>query len=46
MYYHLSKTDDGIQILLMSIFDKSETSTVTKTEALKKLKDILKEYDQ
>jgi hypothetical protein len=45
MYYHLSKTEKGIEILLMFIYDKSEKSTIKKTEALKKLKDILHEHE-
>jgi len=43
MYYHINKTADGIEILLLTIFDKSEKSTITKTEALKKLNKILDE---
>lgn len=43
LYFHLAKTEDGIQILLMTIFDKSEKSTIPKAEAIKKLKQILDE---
>lgn len=44
MYYHLIKTQDGIAILMMSIYDKSEKSTVKKSEAIKRLKEILAEH--
>jgi len=44
MYYHLSKTDDSYDILLMSIYDKSEKATVKKNDAVKRLKEILNEY--
>jgi len=43
MYYHLNVTDSGIEILLMTIFDKSDKSTIKKDEALKKLRAILNE---
>ncbi|MBE9584344.1 addiction module toxin RelE [Mucilaginibacter sp. JRF] len=45
MYYHLQKTEDGIQILMMSIYDKSERSTIKKADAIKILDDILKEHN-
>ncbi len=45
MYYHLNKTEDGISILLMSIYDKSEQGTIKKAEAISKLKEILKEHN-
>jgi len=45
MYYHLTKTADGIEILLMFIYDKSEKSTIKKSEAIKRLKDILNEHE-
>ena len=45
MYYHLSISDEGIDIILMTIFDKSEKSSVKKDEALKKLKAILSELE-
>jgi len=45
MYYHLNKTEAGIEILLMFIYDKSEKSTIKKSEAIKKLKDILNEHE-
>jgi mRNA-degrading endonuclease RelE of RelBE toxin-antitoxin system len=44
MYYHLNKTDHGIDILMMSIYDKSEQATIKKADALKKLKEILNDY--
>lgn len=44
MYYHLNITEDGIEILLLNIFDKSETSTIKKNNAVKLLDSILKEY--
>jgi mRNA-degrading endonuclease RelE of RelBE toxin-antitoxin system len=43
LYCHISKTDEGITILLMSIFDKSDKATITKADAVKKLNDILKD---
>lgn len=43
LYCHISKTDEGITILLMSIFDKSGRATITKADAVKKLNDILKD---
>ena len=45
MYYHLTKTEAGIEILLMFIYDKSEKSTIKKAEAIKRLKDILNEHE-
>jgi hypothetical protein len=45
MYYHLNKTKTGIEVLLMFIYDKSEKSTIKKTEAVKRLKDILNEHN-
>jgi len=44
MYFHLSKTQDGYNIVLMSIYDKSEKATVKKDEAIKRLKEILAEH--
>jgi len=44
IYYHLHKTEKGIEMLLLNIFDKSEMSTIKKDEAVKRLKEILKEY--
>jgi hypothetical protein len=44
LYYHLSITKEGIEMLLLNIFDKSETSTIKKVDAVKQLNDILKEY--
>jgi len=46
MYYHLKKSDEGIEILLISIFDKSERSTIKKNDAVKKLKEILVEHNR
>jgi mRNA-degrading endonuclease RelE of RelBE toxin-antitoxin system len=43
MYFHIYKTEAGIDIILMSIYDKSEKSTILKVDAIKKLKDILTE---
>ena len=28
IYYHLNRTKEGIEMLLLNIFDKSETSTI------------------
>jgi mRNA-degrading endonuclease RelE of RelBE toxin-antitoxin system len=44
LYYHLNKTDDGIEMLLLNIIDKSEVSTIKKSDAVKRLREILKEY--
>ena len=44
MYYHVSKTDEGFIILLISIYDKSEKATIKKADAIKRLKEILDEY--
>ncbi len=44
MYYHLEITDEGIQILLISIYNKSEKSTIKKDEALDLLADILESF--
>lgn len=35
IYYHITQTDHGIDMLLLSIFDKSEQSTIKKGEAIK-----------
>ena len=43
MYFHIRKTEAGVDVLLMLIYDKSEKATILKTEALKKLKSILEE---
>ena len=43
LYYHVIKNDDGITILLMSIFDKSDKATITKSEALKMLDKVMSE---
>jgi len=44
LYYHLEKTDNGITILLTNIFDKSETGTIKKQDAVKQLNAIVQEY--
>lgn len=44
MYYHLNITKDKIDVLLLSIYNKSEQSTIKKSDALKRLKGILDEY--
>ena len=44
LYYHLTKTNDGIAMLLLNIFDKSELSTIKKADAVKRLKEILREH--
>ncbi|MDP9080902.1 MAG: type II toxin-antitoxin system RelE/ParE family toxin [Bacteroidota bacterium] len=46
LYYHLKKTEDGIEVLLIAIYDKSERSTIKKNDAVKKLKEILAEHDR
>jgi hypothetical protein len=46
MYYHVSKTKNGIEVLLMSIYDKSEKATIKKSDAIKKLKEVLNEFSQ
>jgi hypothetical protein len=46
MYYLLKKTDSGIEIILMTIFNKSERSTIKKEQAIKLLKEILVEHDR
>ncbi|GAB3920432.1 type II toxin-antitoxin system RelE/ParE family toxin [Mucilaginibacter myungsuensis] len=43
LYFQILKTESGTDVLLMYIYDKSERSTVTKADALKKLKSILEE---
>jgi len=44
MYYHLNKTEKGIEILMMSIYDKSEKATIKKDDAIKKLQEIMSEH--
>ena len=44
LYYHLQKTDDKIIILLTSIYNKSETGTISKKQAMEYLDDIVAEY--
>ena len=46
MYYHLNQTEQGIDILLMYIYDKSEVSTIKKSDAVKGLQNILKEHER
>jgi len=41
IYYHFNITIEGIEILLLTIFDKSELSTMTKPEVIDKLNKIL-----
>jgi len=43
MYYHVTQTASGIDVFMMSIYDKSEKSTIKKSEATKRLKDMLSE---
>lgn len=43
MYYHLTRSSDGIEVLMVSIFDKSDKATIKKDEALKQLKIVLTE---
>lgn len=40
MYYLLSETDEGVNILLLSIFSKSEADTIDKKSAVR-LKDYI-----
>jgi len=44
LYYHLTNTSEGIEMLLINIFDKSDLATIKKAVAVKQLKNILKEY--
>ena len=44
LYYHLTKTEQGIEMLFLNIIDKSEIVTIKKADAVKQLKEILKEY--
>src|SRR3569833_2524656 len=41
LYYHLEKTEDGITILLLHIYNKSELGTIKKIDAMKQLNDIV-----
>jgi hypothetical protein len=41
MYYLLTETKDGIEILLLTIFDKGEASTIKKQAAVKLKNDVL-----
>lgn len=42
MYYLLNETDQGIEILMLTIFDKSEVSTIKKNTAVDLKNYILK----
>jgi len=44
MYYHLDISEDGVEILLMTIFNKSEMSTIKRAEADKILRAVLFEH--
>lgn len=44
MYYHILQTANGIEVILMSIYDKSEKSTIKKSEAITRLKEMLNEH--
>ena len=44
LYYHLSATAEGVEMLLISIFDKSDIGTIKKADAVKQLRNILKEH--
>ena len=44
LYYHLAISKEGIEMLLLNIFDKSEASTIKKIDAVKQLNDIVNEY--
>ena len=44
LYYHLEVTQQGIKMLLLDIFDKSEVSTIKKNDAVAQLDYILEEY--
>jgi hypothetical protein len=43
MYYHVTQTANGFDVFMMSIYDKSEKSTIKKAEAIERLKDMLTE---
>lgn len=43
MYYLTIETKESTEVLLLTIFDKKDRDTITKKEADKLLKDILKE---
>jgi len=43
-YYHLNITKEGIEMLLLNIFDKPETFTIKKVDAVKQLNNIVKKY--
>ena len=44
MYYHVTQTKNGIDVIMMSIYDKSEKATIKKSEAISKLKEMLNEH--
>jgi mRNA-degrading endonuclease RelE of RelBE toxin-antitoxin system len=46
LYYHLEKTADGITILLLNIYNKSEVGTIKKVDVAKQLDSIIREYRQ
>ncbi|MEP6613198.1 MAG: hypothetical protein ABJA76_14960 [Mucilaginibacter sp.] len=46
LYYHLSKTTEGITILLTNIYNKSEIDTIKKIDAVKQLESVIKEYKE
>lgn len=46
LYYHLDKTKEGITVLLTNIFDKSDTGTIKKADAVKQLQQIIKEHKE
>ena|ERR1700749_2409105 len=44
LYYHIERTKDGVVMLLLNIYDKSELGSITKREILKNIDDIVKEF--
>jgi mRNA-degrading endonuclease RelE of RelBE toxin-antitoxin system len=46
MYYTAIETQDSIEILLMSIYDKGELDTITKKDAARLLQKVLFELKQ
>lgn len=46
MYYHLNISKDGIEVLLMTIFNKSDQATIKKAIADKILKEIIAEHER
>ena len=43
LYYHLTNTAQGVEMLFLNIIDKSEIVTIKKADAVKQLKEILRE---